>query len=283
MANAVRKYGEAEPRVTQYSSYEEMIENIKQELNTTEKLILRVRWFIGCQAFILMENRKYGDRSVEEFAADLGLSPSSIYEARRFYVTYTKEELDQRLIERQIPYRRALAMTRCKDAEQRQIIEDAAYAQALTDEQVDDLVRAANSGVKIPEEADKLKEIIDDITTSRDAERAHKEAGDVDDEDADDALDAETLSNATADINGERAVLRRIREACGDAERACTVVNAAIGKTKQELDSLDLLSEEGYQQAEKALMETAGAVKSTILVLYDMQKALNLHNIVIRG
>ena len=30
-------------------------------------------------------------------------------------------------------------------------------------------------------------------------------------------------------------------------------------------------------------METAGAVKSTILVLYDMQKALNLHNIVIRG
>ena len=47
----VRKYGEAEPRVTQYSSYEEMIENIKQELNTTEKLILRVRWFIGCQGF----------------------------------------------------------------------------------------------------------------------------------------------------------------------------------------------------------------------------------------
>ena len=59
-AEVVRKYGVEEPRLIQYDSYETMVSSIKEELNTTEKLLLRVRWFVGCQAYILMENRKYG-------------------------------------------------------------------------------------------------------------------------------------------------------------------------------------------------------------------------------
>jgi len=279
-AEVVRKYGVEEPRLIQYDSYETMVNSIKEELNTTEKLILRVRWFVGCQAYILMENRKYGDHTVEEFAADLELSPSSIYEARRFYITYTKEELDQRLIDRQFTYRRALAMTRCKDADQRQIIEDAAYEQQLTDEEIDDLVKAANGGMKLPDTPEEVKKVVDELTRNRDQVKSVKDG--VDDENAEEEYDADD-SNAVKAVGSEDAVLKKIRNASGDAERACTVITAAVTKLTEELPNLSLLSEEGYVLAEKSLMDVLGAMKSATLVLYNAQKTFTANNIVIRG
>lgn len=284
MSKIVRKLGAEEPRVTQYTSYEEMVTHIQEELNTTEKLILRVRWFIGCQAFILMENRKYRDHSVEEFAADLGLSPSSIYEARRLYIAYTKEDLDQRLIERQFTYRRALAMTRCKDADQRLLIENAAYEQELTDEEVDNLVKAANSGLHLPSDPNQIRAVVDDIARNKE-DIQEKASAYVDDDDDDEVEDAERTArkNATADINGERIVLQKLRNACGDADRACTVLSATLTNATTQLDNMSMLSEEGYTQAEKAFMELAVAMKGATLTLYNAQKLLTSHNIVIRG
>lgn len=277
-AEVVRKYGVEEPRLIQYTTYEEMVSSIKEELNTAEKLILRVRWFVGCQAYILMEKRRYGDHTVEEFAADLELSPSSIYEARRFYITYTKEELDQRLIDRQFTYRRALAMTRCKDSDQRQIIEDAAYEQQLTDEEIDDLVKAANGGMKLPTKTEEVKKIVEELTKNRDQVKGVKD--DVDAENEEDDCDD---GNAVKAVGSEDAVLKKIRNAAGDAERACTVITAAVTKVTDELSDLSLLSEEGYVLAEKALMDVLGAMKSATLVLYNAQKTFTANNIVIRG
>lgn len=266
-----RKLGTDEPRITQYQTFDDMVDNLRQELCTTEKLILRVRWFIGCQAYILMESRKYGDHSVEEFAEAIGLSASSIYEARKFYISYTREELDQRLIERQVSYRRALAMARCKDEDQRQIIEDAAYEESLSDEDVESLIKAVNGGMKLPEEPAEVKEVLAVLARKRDEEDGE------DEEDGDDDVPA------VGEEDSERKLIRRIRGACSDADNACAQVTATLASVKAMLDDLSALSEAGYPTAEKLFMETALSVRSATLSLYETQKALTAHNIVIRG
>lgn len=278
-AIATRKYGSEEPRIIKYDTYEQMVESIRQEINTTEKLLLRIRWFVGCQAYIIMEGRKYGDHSVEEFAADLNLSPSSIYEARRFYMCYTREELDARLISRQFTYRRALAITRCKDPDMRELIEDASYEQNLSDEEVESLVKAANGGQELPKGTARVKAVAEGLLQGRkdvEAILAEREA-DADEEFVYNSPAAEAVVETDADA------LREIRFAAGDAERACQVLCAAAPDMAKKLDLLDLLSEESYTRAEKALLDAALAMRDATLALYAAQTAFARHNIVLRG
>ena len=90
----VRKLGVGEAINQVYSSYEEMIRDVKAKLTVVEGNILKARWLVGWQAFILMDDRKYGDHSVEEFATSLDMSTSSVYECKRFYESFSKEELN---------------------------------------------------------------------------------------------------------------------------------------------------------------------------------------------
>ena len=64
----VRKLGVGENINQKYNSYEEMIKDVKAKLTIVEGNILKARWLVGWQAFILMDDRKYGDHSIEEYA-----------------------------------------------------------------------------------------------------------------------------------------------------------------------------------------------------------------------
>lgn len=296
---AVRPLGEKEPRITTYASYDEMVDSLRQEINTTEKLILRVRWFVGCQAYIITEGKKYGDHSVEEFAAALGLSPSSIYEARKFYLTYTKEELDQRLIERQVSYRRALAMSRCQDAERRALLEDAAYEYQLSDDEVDALIRIVNGGGTLPSDPACFKEFLENLQAmDRTKEEmgiaevegdsplmpvpADREPLDEDDAYEDPEDDEDMVNKAVADPNGDRRVLREIRMSCGTAEEALTKVIAALRDAEGHIQHIGGLGPDAYANAEKAYITLGRQGQETLLALYSFNKALTMANIVLR-
>ena len=285
----VRQLGEKESGLLAYESYDAMVDSIRAELAKTESRIIQVRWFVGCQAYIITESNKYGDKSIEEFASAIGLAPSSIYEARRFYLAYSKEELHNKLLVNDISYRRALLFSRCVQEVDRHFLEDASVSCQLTDDEVSELVKLFNSGVAVPKDPAKLKEFLDTLSAARDAEEqeladAKSPLDEVSDQIADAEGREELDDDADYDIDpsNEKAALKAIRDACADVNELTATVLAIVGRAESRVQYMSSLTGSNYKSAEKAFMQAGSSVKEALMAFYTFNTSLIKANIKVR-
>ena len=146
MSEAVvkRQLGEEAIGTKAYASYEEMVADIKKTITIVEGNLLKARWMIGWQAYLIMENRKYGERSIEDFAEKLEMGTSLVYSCKKFYETFSLEDLNDRLIKNGVALRKAFMLMNCEDDEQRRIIEDSLFELHLSETDIKRLIDKVN-------------------------------------------------------------------------------------------------------------------------------------------
>lgn len=286
----IRLLGEQEKNLLEYKSYDDMVAGVREELSKTETRIIQVRWYVGCQAYIITEGSRYGDRSVEEFAEAIGLRPSSVYEARKFYLTYSQEELKDRLLSRDFSYRRALLLSRCNEPVNREFLEDVAAEHNLTDDEIGELVKMFNQGVAVPMDPSLIKEFLNLQKTTRAAEEAEVEDGlsdpleevarrkDLqDDEDWDD--DEEPIR---VDPHNQKGVVRDVKDVCEQVNEACLALTRAVSRADSRVQVMSSLTGNHYSAAEQAFMIAAQSAQEAQMAIYTLNKSLMLANIPIR-
>ena len=277
----VRKLGVGENINQNYNSYEEMIKDVKSKLIMVEGSILKARWLVGWQAFILMDDRKYGDHSIEEYATSLEMSTSSVYECKRFYESFSKEELNEILIGNGLSYRKALMFSRCDDPDQRRNIAEAAGTYNLNDTEIKKLVDKANEGFDIPKSKEEIEGLIQDTEEVEDT----TEVPDVSDitpatSEAPAEYDEETeIENATKPSNPEDAIVNEFNNLCCDIELCLEQLNNNFRRADSTINNMDALTGANYKAAEKRLGETAKAVQDANMSIFKFIKMLNEHNI----
>ena len=271
-----------------FDSFDALVDAVKEQMYKADRMVLRVNWFIGLQAWIIQSDSVYGEHSIDEFARGIGLSASSVYETKRFYETYSREDLEERLVPHSVPYRRALALLRCNDEEQRNLIEQACFELSLKDEEVADLVKKANSGGGLPADMEEMKALVSsmkNVDTTIDPP-----IGTDDDDDTDEASDDmeegdedKPLKNATVDPNNEKAALRGLGGACDEVSKAISALKAKSDALVEQLDIIGGLTGKNYENAEKLLIGTTQEITSVMKELYTLNKAISDHNINTRG
>lgn len=287
-----RRFGLSEVN-QKFDTFDALVDAVKEQMSKADRMVLRVNWFIGLQAWIIQSESVYGEHSVDEFAKGIGLSTSAVYETKRFYETYSREDLEDRLVAHNVAYRRALALLRCNDGEQRNLIEQASYELSLKDEEVAELVKKANAGKSLPDDMKEMETLVASLGSvdtgidpaltlgeegiAEDDDGADEEGGDSDDP------DDKPLKNATADPNNEKATLRGIGGACDEVSRAISGLKTKTEALVEQLDTIGGLTGKNYENAEKLLMGTVQEVTDAMKSLYVLNKAIADHNINIRG
>lgn len=277
----VRKLGVGEAINQVYSSYEEMIRDVKAKLTVVEGNILKARWLVGWQAFILMDDRKYGDHSVEEFATSLDMSTSSVYECKRFYESFSKEELNGVLIQLGLSYRKSLMFSRCDDPDQRICIATAAGNFGLCDTDIKKLVDKANEGYTIPQTKEEIEALIQDVEEVVDTnEEVDVPATVVKVDDEPEEYDEELeTKNAVKTADPEKAIIDEFESCCGAIDMCLEQLNNNFRAVENRISNMDALTGLNYKMAEKRIGETAKAVQNINMSIFKFIKMLNDHNI----
>ena len=287
-----RRYGLNEVSSPQYKTFEEMIEGVKEQMHKAERQILRVNWFLGLQAYIVQSNSVYGQHSMQEFADSLGVSKSTVYDAKTFYEKYSREDLEGRLVTQDIPYRRMLALSRIADDSQRLLLEEASCALVLDDEQLKALIDMANSNQPIPSTVKGVAEYLENQKTEVSPDTLSEgRAGDKDDDDDDDydkdddlgtgAEDA--VRKASAPATTEVALAKELMSAGNAVDNTVSKLNEVCESLIEKLDHLSSFDESQMATAEKHLMSTGDSVRNAMKMLYRLSKSLVEHNIQIRS
>lgn len=273
-----------------FDSFDALVDAVKEQMYKADRMVLRVNWFIGLQAWIIQSDSVYGEHSIDEFARGIGLSASAVYETKRFYETYSREDLEERLVPHSVPYRRALALLRCNDEEQRNLIEQACFELSLKDEEVADLVKRANSGGGLPMDMTEMKALVGSMKSANTMidpaiELDDEAEGSVDEDydDVDEGDDDKTLKNATVDPNNEKAALRGLGGACDEVSKSISTLKTKSDALVEQLDIISGLTGKNYENAEKLLIGTTQEITSVMKVLYTLNKAISDHNINTRG
>lgn len=100
---------------------------------------------------LIKDNKKYGGRTVENLAHDLGASAESIYKWRQFATTYTREQLGGLILKR-IPWRTVLVLLGAPSNKERRKLEDGLIKGELEHDDVVKVVKKMNK-----EEREKAK------------------------------------------------------------------------------------------------------------------------------
>lgn len=282
-----RRLGTKEVSQT-FATFDELIAAIKEQMTKADKMVLRLNWYIGLQAWIVQSNAVYGDHSILEFAEKIGLSSSSVYEAKRFYETYSRDDLENRLVPHEIPYRRALALLRCSDEEQRNIIEQASYELGLADEQISELVKRANKKELLPADMVEMGALVSTLKEDalKDDDPNYVDDGDDDDEHEGEGGELGTgpsdMQNATADPNNERAGVKALSGSCGRFSKVIGELTEASNDLANRVEVLSSLTGINYAKAERRLIAMLDDIQAGMGVLYSANKNLADHNIVTR-
>lgn len=254
-----------------YESFDELVEEAVTQIKKVDNTVLRLNWWIGLQSWIIQETKTYGQANVEQFAGAIGMSPSSVYSAKKFYEAFSREELEDRLLKNNLAYRNALALAGCSDTSQRNVIEQATYDLALSTEEITALVKEANAGVSIPEDAEGLEQLLYDITNpNRTMPVLLEEADEPSDEE---------VENALADPNDEKFYLKTIRSAASGLTKGINDMQEKASELSEAVMGLDFLTKENYVKAEKRLMDSLIEIRNGMGALYMIQKELTDRNI----
>ena len=204
-----------------YASYNELVDDLRDQATTINRQILEVNWNIGRQAWILKNKSSYGNHDIAEFAKDLDLGPSSIYTAIKFYESNTLSDV-RRMRDEDIAYRKAVMLLKAEDEKARSDIEE-----LLTDFRIDEgtlkrIVDKTNDGVRIPEEQSERREFVD---ACRNLD-TYKELGKDDDADDDEEEENEDTVDAADPVAKFRANLQT------DLDNLSLALSDVVAKSK---------------------------------------------------
>lgn len=283
MSEAVvkRTLGEEAIGTKAYASYEEMVADIKKTITIVEGNLLKARWMIGWQAYLIMENRKYGERSIEDFAEKLEMGTSLVYSCKKFYETFSLEDLNDRLIKNGVALRKAFMLMNCEDDEQRRIIEDSLFELHLSETDIKRLIDKVNKGEKLPDKVDGVMGLLASPDMSEDTVPEEVEA--VLDGAADSEGDsASEVASATSDINGEDKIAKELRGAANDMEDIMTALENCWTRLSAQLPNLSALTDDNYTNCMKQLKVVLRKASQCSLCVYKLQKTFGANNITLR-
>ena len=283
MSEAVvkRTLGEEAIGTKAYASYEEMVADIKKTITIVEGNLLKARWMIGWQAYLIMENRKYGERSIEDFAEKLEMGTSLVYSCKKFYETFSLEDLNDRLIKNGVALRKAFMLMNCEDDEQRRIIEDSLFELHLSETDIKRLIDKVNKGEKLPDKVDGVMGLLASPDMSEDTIPEEVEA--VLDGAADSEGDsASEVASATSDINGEDKITKELRGAANDMEDIMTALENCWTRLSAQLPNLSALTDDNYTNCMKQLKVVLRKASQCSLCVYKLQKTFGANNITLR-
>lgn len=281
MSEAVvkRQLGEEAIGTKAYASYEEMVADIKKTITIVEGNLLKARWMIGWQAYLIMENRKYGERSIEDFAEKLEMGTSLVYSCKKFYETFSLEDLNDRLIKNGVALRKAFMLMNCEDDEQRRIIEDSLFELHLSETDIKRLIDKVNKGEKLPDKVDGVMGLLASPDMSE--ETVPEDVEEVLAGEADDGDEAEVAA-ATSDINGEDRIAKELRGAASDMEDIMTALENCWTKLSAQLPNLSALTDDNYTNCMKQLKAVLRKASQCSLCVYKLQKTFGANNITLR-
>lgn len=285
----VRRMGTMEDISVKYKSFEEMITDVRSKIRTVECSLLKARWLVGWQAFIVMEEASYGDHSIDEFARKLDLSASSVYECKRFYETFSKEQLAV-LVEHGLPYRKALMLTRCDNSDQRAIIEAAAVSMELCDNDIKRLIEAANDGETFSSDTDTIAAFLAQVDIPAPTAKAELPAatGDAqeDEEEEDASFDPDELEDedsdagrAAAPSNPEDAIVTKFSVGINAIEQHLDQIGNGFTELINILPDMDALTPTNYAKVEKLVGDMAKRAQGFNMAIYKLIKVLADRNI----
>lgn len=286
-----RRYGLSEVNSPRFETFDSMIAGLKEQMTKTERQILKVNWFLGLQVYIVQSNSVYGQHSVGELADRLGLSKSTIYDAKLFYERYSREELEMRLLQLDIPYRRLLAIARVDDEGQRLLLEQASSELKLSDEDLKTLIDKANSKDALPATMAGVADMLTSIHDTKveppeeseipvvDMPEGGSDADSVDEDDDPEDYTEKELGKATSPTDEEQGLARELNLAADNVSLAISKLNAVSEELIAKLDHLSGLTGAKLGTAEKLLIGTNEEVQGAMRALYKLSKALADHNI----
>jgi len=205
-----------------YKTYDEAVDDLNAQSNDVEHKLLEVNWAIGRQAYIIKEKSGYGNHDIDSFAADLGRSPSTIYQAIKLYTTFTLQDI-QRMRDEDIPLRRANQLAKVPE-EQRPMLEDALTQFRMSDDTFRTVVNNASDGVLMPEDPAGRRAYIDKC---KDGWRPGAD-GDAED-DIDDEVDEEEEDNKPSADPADK-VVANIRTDCDNFSLDISKLDEDIAK-----------------------------------------------------
>jgi len=105
-----------------YGSYEELKQVVTQRLANELESMVRTRWCLGGHVKALLEGARkdlYGKHKIEELEEDFQLDKKTLYLCKTLFETFSKEDLDDKIVPAKIPLRALNYLVRVHDEEKR--------------------------------------------------------------------------------------------------------------------------------------------------------------------
>jgi hypothetical protein len=209
-----------------YESYAEFIERAKGRLTQEGQSIVWTRWTLGAHVKAALDSATYGSCKMADLENDLGLKSKTLYACKTLFETYTREDMEEKVVPKNISFRALNYIARVDDPAKR-----------------DEYMEQVATGELNPEEIPKLE---------RGEDPGGEGEGDGDD----------TGEGATSGVSGEEKTAEQkaaaaVRKAIGAVEAPLDLVLGSIQAAETALDNMDILAgdDELYERVQGELSE----------------------------
>lgn len=140
--------------VKPFESYEKFLEAMKKKGQRAVQSMLRYYWELGAHVKWLKDKSTYGDSSIAKASEDLGLSTTTLRYAGKFHERWTWEQVDERFVDKSIPYYAVLDLASIEDEKFRDKVERLLLDGELAPKDVREEKKKHNKALQEPEEDD---------------------------------------------------------------------------------------------------------------------------------
>jgi hypothetical protein len=203
-----------------YDTYDTMIERLVGRAKQEATAIVEFRWKIGAQVKMALETAAYGTHKMDDLVRDIGWSDKTLYACQTLFETYTREELDTKIIPNGVPFRSLNYITRIHDDEKREEYLDKVIDGEVKAEDIPKLIKAEK------------EETASGGGSADDAEPAGMNLG---------------VSDSTPQ-SAEQKAAGNIRRAMGEVEAPLDIVLAHLDIAIKSLDEMDLIADDGLYE-----------------------------------
>lgn len=129
--------------------YKEKLSEFKEREKEHNRSELLLKYDYGeFVADVFDDPRKYGSHAAEELAKDMSSHPDTIRLLHRFYMRYSRETVENKLVPQNVPWSTVQALVSVDDPKLRGILETKAIKEKMTREDVRDEVKRVNEEAK---------------------------------------------------------------------------------------------------------------------------------------
>jgi hypothetical protein len=189
-----------------YGTYQEFIERARGRLTQEGQSIVWTRWTLGAHVKAALDSAQYGSCKMADLEQDLGLKSKTLYACKTLFETYSREDMEEKVVPKNISFRSLNYIARVNDPEKR-------------DEYLDQVAAGELNAEEIP----KLEKAEESDGTSGDGDGA-------------------TTSVSGEEKSSEEKAAAAIRKAVGAVEAPLDLVLGHISAAEQCLDNMDLVA-----------------------------------------